>query len=333
MIPSSPVVRSRIAVVGARARRQGTGEYVARELARAGCRVTAVVGTSEETLREARERLAARYGIECRGYLRLADLLAAETVDAVAICSPPEHHLEGLELALAAGCHVFCEKPLWWDDGLSDLPAAEVEARAAALVRGFAERGLVLALNTQMPFTLDGFDRLHPGARTRPPQSFAMRMSPITAGPRAVVDSAPHLLSMLYALAGPGTIESAEASWLSAGGGRQTLGFLYRHDKGTVRTRLVLRRRLSAPRPLSYCVDGNFATRRIEMPEYRIRLADRRRSVPLRDPLSGSVDRFVEAVLSGRGGDDGTLVAGMLHLHQLVAAACDARSDHGRQAG
>ncbi|MES1243422.1 MAG: Gfo/Idh/MocA family oxidoreductase [Acidobacteriota bacterium] len=326
MIPGTPL---RTAVVGARSRRQGTGEYVARELARAGCLVTAVVGTSEETLREARERLAARYGIECRGYLRLADLLAAEEVDAVVVCSPPEHHLEALELALAAGCHAFCEKPLWWEDGLEETPAAAVEARAAALVRGFAERGLVLAVNTQMPFTLEGFDRLYPGARAEPPRSFAMRMSPITAGPRAVVDSAPHLLSMLYALAGEGSIEDAAAFRQDADGGRQTLGFVYRHDRGAVRTRLVLRRRLSAPRPLSYCVDGNFATRRIEMPDYRIRLADRRRSVALRDPLSGSVDRFVEAVRSGRAGPSWELAAGMLHLHQLVAA----RSDHGRQAG
>lgn len=330
----------RVAVVGARCRRQGTGEYVARELVRAGCRVTAVVGTSEATLDEARQRLAERHGIQCRGYLRLSDLLAAEPVDAVAVCSPPEHHLEALEEALAAGCHVFCEKPLWWDDGLADEPAEAVEARAADLVRRFEERRRVLALNTQMPFTLEGFDRLHPGARARPPERFAMRMSPITAGPQAVIDAAPHLLSMLYALAGDdGRIESAEAVWQSADGGRQTLGFLYCHARGATRVRLALRRRLSAPRPMSYCVDGNFVTRRIEMPDYRMRLADRRRSVPLRDPLSDSVDRFVEAVLSersGRAGGDRTLVSGMLHLHQLVAAARaprHARSDHGRQAG
>jgi predicted dehydrogenase len=326
----------RVAVVGARCRRQGTGEYVARELVRAGCRVTAIVGTSEATLHEARRRLAERYGIECRGYLRLADLLDSEPVDAVAVCSPPEHHLEGLEQALAAGCHVFCEKPLWWDDGLAELPSTVVEARAAALVQGFAERGRVLALNTQIPFTLEGFDRLYPGARTRPPERFAMRMSPISAGPGAVVDAAPHLLSMLYALAGVGRIESAVASWQSAGGGRQTLSFLYEHGREATQVQLALRRRLSAPRPLSYCVDGNFVTRRIEMPDYRIRLADRRRSLPLRDPLSDSVDRFVEAARSCHSDDGGTLVAGMLHLHQLVAAARaprHARSDHGRQAG
>lgn len=332
----------RVAVVGARCRRQGTGEYVARELARAGCRVTAVVGTSEATLAEARRRLGERHGIRCRGYLRLADLLAAEPLDAVAVCSPPEHHLEALEEALAAGCHVFCEKPLWFEDGLAELSASAVEARASALVEGFARRGLVLALNTQLPFTLATFALLYPGVRERPPESFAMRMSPTSTGARAVMDTAPHALSMLNALAGAGTVESPWVSWQGGDGGdggRQTVGFLYRHGRGVTRARLVLRRRLSPPRPLSYCVDGSFATRRIEMPEYRMRLAGRRRSLPLPDPLSASVDRFVEAVRSGGSGDGGdgeALVAGMVQLHRLVAAARAprlARSIHGRQAG
>ena len=326
----------RVAVVGARCRRQGTGEYVARELARAGCRVTAVVGTSEATLAEARRRLEERYGIRCRGYLRLADLLAAEPLDAVAVCSPPEHHLEALAEALAAGCHVFCEKPLWFEDGFAELPASTVEARASALVEGFARRGLVLALNTQLPFTLSTFGLLHPGVRERLPESFAMRMSPTSTGPRAVMDTAPHALSMLNALAGAGTVESPWVSWQSGDGGRQTVGFLYRHGRGVTKARLVLRRRLSPPRPLSYCVDGSFATRRIEMPDYRMRLAGRRRSLPLPDPLSASVDRFVEAVRSGGAGDGEALVAGMVQLHRLVAAARAprlARSIHGRQAG
>ncbi len=39
-------------------------------------------------------------------------LLAAEYIDAVVICSPDEFHLEQMEMALRAGKHVFCEKPL-----------------------------------------------------------------------------------------------------------------------------------------------------------------------------------------------------------------------------
>lgn len=42
----------------------------------------------------------------------LEALLAEEKIHAVMICSPDEYHLEQIEMALAAGKHVFCEKPL-----------------------------------------------------------------------------------------------------------------------------------------------------------------------------------------------------------------------------
>lgn len=42
----------------------------------------------------------------------IEDLLADIDTEAVMICSPDEFHLEQIEMALAAGKHVFCEKPL-----------------------------------------------------------------------------------------------------------------------------------------------------------------------------------------------------------------------------
>lgn len=45
-------------------------------------------------------------------YPSLEALLADENIHAVMICSPDEYHLEQIEMALAAGKHVFCEKPL-----------------------------------------------------------------------------------------------------------------------------------------------------------------------------------------------------------------------------
>jgi predicted dehydrogenase len=43
---------------------------------------------------------------------KLEDLLSMPGVDAVMICSPDEFHLDQIEMALKAGKHVFCEKPL-----------------------------------------------------------------------------------------------------------------------------------------------------------------------------------------------------------------------------
>jgi predicted dehydrogenase len=80
--------RHRVGVIGARRKRQGTGEYVAREFARCGCDVRAVVGTSEPTIELARTALRQRYGIDCAGFASLAAMLQTEPVDIVAVCSP-----------------------------------------------------------------------------------------------------------------------------------------------------------------------------------------------------------------------------------------------------
>ncbi|TDJ66681.1 MAG: hypothetical protein E2O37_02100 [Proteobacteria bacterium] len=151
-----------VAVVGARRKRQGTGKYVAREFANGGCDACAIVGTTPDTVATARHNLQERYGIRREGYLSLSTLLANTPVDIVAICSPAEVHLHHLEVAVEAGCHVFCEKPMWWSTELAiDSGArAEIRQRAAALVDRYTQKGRFLALNTQWPFTLPGVPRI-----------------------------------------------------------------------------------------------------------------------------------------------------------------------------
>src|SRR4051812_42202314 len=100
----------RAAVVGARRERQGTGEFIARALAKQGVRVESIVGTRPETAEQARVDLKERHGIDARAHLSLEELLAKEKPDIVVIASPAEYHLPALEAALQAGCHVFCEK-------------------------------------------------------------------------------------------------------------------------------------------------------------------------------------------------------------------------------
>ena len=65
-------MRLRVGVIGARRARGGTGPYVAYALARAGCEVCAVVGTSPESLAEARQLLEVRAaGIPTYGIMGL----------------------------------------------------------------------------------------------------------------------------------------------------------------------------------------------------------------------------------------------------------------------
>jgi predicted dehydrogenase len=69
-----------------------------------------------------------------RWYDSMDALLAAEKLDFVDICTPPALHSSAIRLALEAGVHVLCEKPLV-------LSSADL-ASLAALAR---ERALVLA--------------------------------------------------------------------------------------------------------------------------------------------------------------------------------------------
>ncbi len=57
-----------------------------------------------------------RYTLARRHYLSLHDMLQAEAVDIVVLCSRhPYDHLAQIRAAAEAGCHVYCEKPLTAD--------------------------------------------------------------------------------------------------------------------------------------------------------------------------------------------------------------------------
>ncbi|HYR46068.1 MAG TPA: Gfo/Idh/MocA family oxidoreductase [Thermoanaerobaculia bacterium] len=60
---------------------------------------------------EGRAALAERLP-DARWYSSVDALLAAEKLDFVDICTPPAFHFSAIRLALEAGAHVLCEKPL-----------------------------------------------------------------------------------------------------------------------------------------------------------------------------------------------------------------------------
>ena len=91
-----------VGVIGARRQRQGLGSYVVRDLLACGAAVPCFLATSEATRDAARRELAERWRVEPRGYLDLDAMLGAETLDALAICSPPETHERYLAAAASA---------------------------------------------------------------------------------------------------------------------------------------------------------------------------------------------------------------------------------------
>jgi predicted dehydrogenase len=72
---------------------------------------------------------------------RLERLIEEQHLDGVTIATPDHLHMEPALAAIAAGCHVFCEKPL-----------AATAAEAERLVRAAEERGVALGVDYNRRF-------------------------------------------------------------------------------------------------------------------------------------------------------------------------------------
>lgn len=292
------MTRPRVGIVGARRARQGLGPYVARELRAAGADVVAFSCTGNASVAEAAATLAGLGIGEARGYAALDAMLAREALDALAILSPVESHARGLEVALEAGLHTLCEKPLLWDGTGS---ARSVHGLADA----FAARGLLLMENCQWPYVLPSFGCLHPGALARAPRRFSMRLSPSGDGVRMLVDVLPHPLSLLQALTGyeAPRIDALRFSTRDPEAPRLRLGFVYAAASAEVEVEIELVGRSAPPRNAWLSLDGRQARRIVGARGDAFALEDAGREVALPDPLAGLVADFVMAVARCREGE------------------------------
>ncbi|MEY3898404.1 MAG: hypothetical protein RLZZ214_3926, partial [Verrucomicrobiota bacterium] len=77
------------------------------------CQVVAICDVDETHLKEAVDKVNAKYGNkDCKGYKDFRELLARKDIDAVAISTPDHwHSIQAIEAA-NAGKDIFCEKPL-----------------------------------------------------------------------------------------------------------------------------------------------------------------------------------------------------------------------------
>ena len=73
-------------------------------------------------------------------YAEWPEMLAAENLDAVSVCTPNKLHEQPVIDALNAGCHVLCEKPLAHSAEAGERMVAAAEANGRKLVIGFQYR-------------------------------------------------------------------------------------------------------------------------------------------------------------------------------------------------
>lgn len=77
------------------------------------CRVIAICDVDENHLKDAVNKVNARYGNQdCKGYKDFRELIARKDIDAVAISTPDHWHSIPAIAAANAGKDIFCEKPL-----------------------------------------------------------------------------------------------------------------------------------------------------------------------------------------------------------------------------
>lgn len=80
-----------------------------------------------------REDIAAEFGV--KAYATVEEMLAGETLDAVSVATPDQHHAAPALAAIAAGLHVLVEKPLatTLEDARAIIAAAEAQGVRVAV--------------------------------------------------------------------------------------------------------------------------------------------------------------------------------------------------------
>jgi len=295
-VNSQPIT---VGIVGAGRTRSGLGPFLARWCERSGMRVGGISGRALARTEVVAAAMADEFGHEILAHDEVPSL-AASGVDALIVASPPAAHPEGLRGALDAGIACLCEKP---------LAAPNQLGAAMALLDAFERRGLLLVENCQWPFVLASFEKLFPGARTRPVQHVAMGLSPSAKGLAMILDSLPHVLSIADALlvdAVEVMVEHAQLRGLEAADTDALLQFGLAADGRRLAVELHLRHVPSQPRPAWLSIDGHRMDRRIGA-DYSIGFAGTAPGAATRvvagdDPLALLVDDFRRRLDRARAG-------------------------------
>lgn len=312
----------RAAVIGA----SGIGKHHAKWLHAAGCQVVAFAGSSRESVDATRQALRDVIPFAGRGYVGTEALLDGEELDVVCVCSPPRLHHTHLLEALAAGCHVLCEKPLFWDPGLG---YAEVLEQAAELAAAARHHDVVTAINTQYAAGAAPYLELceRAGAPVSPEASreFYMRMDSRggkgpASGRGVWIDLASHPLSVLLALVGPGEMV-ADSACCTLGASGTVAGFRFRTaGNREVTVQIEVHNAPSGPLARRFGLDGRVAEyegRNDEEGVYCAYLSLEGAELKAPDFMRQSITAFVDAV-RGQGRPLADLRSGLLNLQMQL---------------
>ncbi len=302
----------RMLIVGARRRNQGLGEFIARYAHEQGAEICGIVGTSADSVEATAHHLQQQYGIETQGYIDLKSAIEQANPTVVVITSPTAVHHEHLKTVASFGVSCLCEKPLFWE-GHQTVDPDEVQR----LVGQFCGEGQLLQLVTQWPETLDEYYSIYPELQGQPVERFEMLLGPASSGINRVIDSLPHVLSMVHCLTGIGDVQSPRA--ISKTPEHLTVSFEYRHATGCLEVVVDLIQTPESPRPAGYAINGHAVRRSIQLPEYQMMFSgESGEPIEVADPLEKKVRHFLTDLESGKPTDKRQMIASMIDLKNIV---------------
>ena len=315
-----------VAVAGA----TGIGKHHAKWYHRWGCDVVAFLGSSPESCSRTETALRGIFPFAGRGYSNLDALLDSEKPDLFDVCTPNDMHFEHAAAALAAGCHVLCEKPLVWDDSPEILLS-----RARELLQQARGANRVFAVCTQYASALPQYEELYRAERGgRPAASrFFAEMETVARGRQRDtgeiwIDMAPHPVSLLLAWHPQGEVVPGSLR-TSFRDGEARAEFEFSTGSGRCLVDIAVRDRVEGPPVRRFGVDGyvlGCTGRADESGVYRSVLSSRGRETVGEDFMSLLIGNVCDVV---RGSASRLIVPGEqglrnleLQLQVLQAAGC-----------
>ena len=266
-----------VAVLGA----SGIGTYHARDFARAGCNIVAILGRSKESAEQTAQLIKERFNISVRPYYNVNDLFLSEKIDIVTVCLPPDLHESYIRRSLDCGMHVFCEKPF--------IIGPESYNRAKALFDIARSRKVFLSVNMQWAIfpSLVKYDYI---------DSFQVYMEPGQRGVNQLLDQLCHATSVLQKLIPNGKVRGISIDKKSED--NNSVSFVYTSEKRSCLVRYSFNFKKDQPRALVFTINGEEYRRRIGE-HYEQSFVCKANEMPIEDPFTQSIALFVKAVDQG----------------------------------
>ncbi len=280
----------KISIIGAGRNRNGIGQYVARYFHKNRAWVISAIGTTEKSACRAVDALKV-YDINATAYWDFDLMMVKEKPNAVVIASPIPTHYEYLKKSIELGLHIFCEKPLFWNQ------KGDMEQLLGRLFEKAASKNLTIAMNSQWPFSIPFYEDLCGPLEGQTMASFFMRLSPGCSGKDMILESLPHALSMLYFVLGAGEIHALEIEYRTT---KKSIRFDYIAPDHKCDVLIELESQQHQPRSFKYGFNGKIVNRVVDLDHYDIYFQYQNRKIKIEDPLELSVKDFIATVREQR---------------------------------